>query len=254
MFGTRKVNDMAGTALDFSGKEQLYYQLYDILFQDIINGVYSVGDLIPSESELMRLYGVSRATARKAMEMLANNGLINKRRGYGSEVVSSYPNTSPQHVTSYIKKNEVERAVAEKRMLVSEIVPAAGEIARELNLAEGTPVFRMKRVRYSGDKSFYLEINHFEQSYIPGAIDRDFSKESLRAFLNNSCQIHWSRASQEIYAVTADEEKAPLLQVPVGAPLLYIKRISFDMQNVPRECVMTYYRADLYHLEIELDA
>ena len=53
--------------LDFSGKEQLYRQLYDILFQDIVNGAYAVGDLIPSESELMRQYGVSRATARKAI-------------------------------------------------------------------------------------------------------------------------------------------------------------------------------------------
>ena len=72
------------TPLDFSGKEQLYRQLYDILFQDIISGVYAVGDLIPSESELMEQYGVSRATARRAMEMLSDNGMISKRRGIGS--------------------------------------------------------------------------------------------------------------------------------------------------------------------------
>ena len=53
-------------ALDFSGRQQLYYQLYNILFQDIISGRYQVGSLIPAESELMKTYQVSRATARKA--------------------------------------------------------------------------------------------------------------------------------------------------------------------------------------------
>ena len=45
---------------------------------------------------------------------------------------------------------------------------------------------------------------------------------------------------------------AELLHIAVGSPLLYIRRISFDKDNHPRECVCTYYRADTYHLEIEL--
>lgn len=82
-------------ALDFSGRQQLYYQLYNLLFQDIISGKYPVGCIIPAESELMNTYHVSRATARKAMEMLANDGLVSKKRGYGTFVISAQPNTSP---------------------------------------------------------------------------------------------------------------------------------------------------------------
>ena len=48
------------------------------------------------------------------------------------------------------------------------------------------------------------------------------------------------------------EQMAELLHIAVGSPLLYIRRISFDKDNHPRECVCTYYRADTYHLEIEL--
>ena len=51
------------TALDFSGREQLYYQLYNRLFQGIINGTYAVGECIPSESELMKTYQVSYSKA-----------------------------------------------------------------------------------------------------------------------------------------------------------------------------------------------
>lgn len=240
--------------LDFSGKEQLYRQLYDILFQDIVNGAYAVGDLIPSESELMRQYGVSRATARKAMEMLANNGMISKRRGVGSEVISSRPSSSLSHVTSFIKKNVDDRVVAEKRLIDATLLPADADVAQVLKIDEGVPVYRLRRIRFSGDEPFYLEINHFEQSFLPHAIERDFSRESLRAYIADELGIQWSRATQEIRAVPADAEQAMFLGVQQGDPLLYIKRVSYDANNVPREFVKTYYRADLYHLEVELDA
>lgn len=245
---------MAARQLDFSGREQLYNQLYDILFQDITGGVYAVGELIPSESELMKLYGVSRATARKSMEMLANNGLIEKRRGRGSEVISNTPNTSPRHVANYIKKNVEDRVVPEKRLLEASIIPSDANVSKALGLAVGTPVFRLERVRCSGKKPFYLEVNYFENSFMPDAINRDFSKESLRAYISDTLGVRWSRATQSIYAVNAQERQAKLLQVEPGDSLLYIKRISYDVRDVPRELVETWYRSDLYHLEIELDS
>lgn len=248
----RKADAM--TELDFSGKQQLYYQLYDILFQDIVNGVYAVGDLIPSESELMRQYGVSRATARKAMEMLANNGLIQKRRGYGSEVVSNRPNTSPQRVASYIKRSLSDKTVPEKRLIDAGVVPADDEAAGVLGVAPGAELYRLRRVRYSGDTPFYFEVNYFENGYLPDPLEHDFSKEALRVYISNECHIIWRRAEQCIYAVAAPAEIAGLLGIKTGDPLLYIRRISFDAGNVARELVKTYYRADLYHLEVELDA
>ena len=72
--------------LDFSGREQLYYQIYDYMYQDIVTGKYQIGDLIPAESEMMAYYKVSRATVRKAMDMLADEGLIEKKRGHGTYV------------------------------------------------------------------------------------------------------------------------------------------------------------------------
>ncbi|MDY4041128.1 MAG: GntR family transcriptional regulator [Collinsella sp.] len=240
--------------LDFSGKKQLYYQLYDILFQDIVNDAYAIGDLIPSESELMRRYGVSRATARKAMEMLAHNGLIQKRRGHGSEVIATRPNTSPRRVASYIKKSLSDQLTPVKRMIESGTVPASAEVSEKLGVPVGTELYRLCRVRCSGDVPFYLETIHMERSFLPEEPDRDFSIESWRGFLTNECGVRWSRARQSIYAVVADEERARLLRTSPGDPLVYIERISIDTEDVPRELVQTYYRADLYHLEIELDA
>ena len=116
-------------ALDFSGRQQLYYQLYNLLFQDIISGKYPVGCIIPAESELMNTYHVSRATARKAMEMLANDGLVSKKRGYGTFVISAQPNTSPQRVVRYTRKNRVDQVIAVKRMINQKVMKAPKDIA-----------------------------------------------------------------------------------------------------------------------------
>lgn len=73
-------------ALDFSGRQQLYYQLYNLLFQDIISGKYPVGCIIPAESELMNTYHVSRQPHGKRWRCLPMTGL--SVRSAGTEPLS----------------------------------------------------------------------------------------------------------------------------------------------------------------------
>lgn len=238
--------------LDFNSREQLYYQLYDIFFQDISDGKYKVGSLLPAESELMATYHVSRATVRKAMEMLANDGLIEKMRGHGTYVKNLRPKSSPSRVISYSRKNVADKAIAFKKVLSHKEVKADHLIAQYLKVEEGCPLIKLKRVRYADTEPMYLEINYFEKNWVPEVMERDFSKESLRAFLTNHYKVVWSYARQEIYSIIATQEMAELLSIEEGAPLIYIKRISYDVDNVPREFVESYYRADNYHLVIDL--
>ena len=238
------------TALDFNSREQLYYQLYDRLFQGIINGQYTLGECIPSESELMKTYQVSRATARKAMEMLANDGFVKKQRGLGTVVISTHPKHSPQRVVNYSRKSSSENP--EKRIVDFKIVPAPNHVATLLNIKEATDLIRLRRVRYGDGEPSYLEINYFEKEYVPEMLSKDFSKESLRVFLDKTYNIQWSYAKQEIYSMIADKEISKLLKVEVGFPLLRIKRVSFDVNDIPREYVETYYLGNKYNLEIEL--
>lgn len=131
-------------------REQLYYQLYNIVFQDITNGVYEVGDLIPSETEYMQKFSVSRATVRKAMEMLVNNGLIVRRRGCGSEVVSAKPATALRSVESCIKRLTSDHVIPIKRVVSAEMTTAGKDVADALNVRTGSSVYRLERVRCAG--------------------------------------------------------------------------------------------------------
>lgn len=238
--------------LSLNGKEQLYYQVYNILFQDIMSGKYQIGDKIPAESELMETFHVSRATARRAMEMLANEGLVVKKQGQGTTVISNQTRNSLKRVVRYTKKQDLDHVVTVKKMVEQTTVPADEKIAKKLALPTGRELIKLKRVRYADEEPFYCEVNYFEKEYVPEVLERDFSVESLRVFLVETYHIRWSCANQNVYAILADQEMAELLQVAEGSPLIAIERVSYDDKSVPREYVVTYYRGDKYHLEIDL--
>ena len=68
-------------------KKALYKKIYNDLLEDIHNNKYAPGSLLPSELELSKIYGVSRITSKKAMEMLAEQELIIRKQGKGSFVL-----------------------------------------------------------------------------------------------------------------------------------------------------------------------
>lgn len=139
-----------------------------------------------------------------------------------------------------------------KKMVEQTTVPADEKIAKKLAIPTGRELIKLKRVRYADEEPFYCEVNYFEKEYVPEVLERDFSVESLRVFLVETYHIRWSCANQNVYAILADQEMAELLRVAEGSPLIAIERVSYDDKSVPREYVVTYYRGDKYHLEIDL--
>ena len=124
--------------LDFSGRTQLYFQLYDILYREIRDGVYKPGQLLPTENTLVEQYHISRITVRKALDLLMNDGLIAKRRGYGTFVQNKKVEqtlTRVQHFASEMEKRGYASSVT---MLSNEIIYASRTIAESCRSRRGT--------------------------------------------------------------------------------------------------------------------
>ena len=83
----------------------LYYQLENLLREKILSGAFAPGDRIPTESDLIRRYGVSRITVRQALTALAGEGLIERRQGRGTFVTDRVVDN---HVVTLRKKIEPE--------------------------------------------------------------------------------------------------------------------------------------------------
>ena len=243
-----------GEQLDFSGRTQLYFQLYDILYREIRDGVYKPGQLLPTESTLMERYHISRITVRKALELLMNDGLIARRRGYGTFVQNKKVEqtlTRVEHFANEMEKRGLESSVT---MLSNELLYASRAIAGWLDIEEGDELIRVERLRYADGVPMCIESSHLIRSRCPGVQGQDFSRRSLRRFLEEEYGIIWKRAGQRIYAVGASARLAGYLGIKEGDPLLYIERVSYDTDERPGEYLQAWYRGDSYYFTAALKA
>lgn len=188
------------------------------------------------------------------MELLVNNGLIERRRGVGSVVVSNRPSSALSGVSETLKKTMGDDEPPEKEVVSADYVPADEELASIFKVTAGTDLYRLERIRVSAGHPYYHEVVYLECSYAPDAIEHDFSAESLRAYYSYVLHVKWSNANQRVSAEAADPYIARLLDVNEGAPLLAVSRISYDASGIPREYVMSRYRADYYYFDIMLSA
>jgi GntR family transcriptional regulator len=242
------------TTLDFSGRTQLYFQLYDLLYVKIKNGEYSPGALLPTENDLIAQYKISRVTVRKAMDMLLTDGLIIRKRGYGTYVQQKKVEQTMQRVLHFSDEMQKKGLKSSTKMVTNEVLPASLQIAEALSIPEGTPLIHVYRIRYADDIPLCIESAYLVQKLCPEASQFDFSERSLRKFLDETYNIHWTTAHQKIYAINAISHIAKQLNIPNNSALLYIERVSYTQDNIAGEYLQSYYRGDSYYLTTDLQA
>lgn len=116
--------------------ETLYQQVVDQLMSQIEQGVYKVGELLPSEKELIELTGVSRVTVRQALRILSEAGYIETLQGKGSRVVLDHIPVAKDHTEADMRSFQVHRMNFEtsnqvRLLLEPEIARLAAQVATE---------------------------------------------------------------------------------------------------------------------------
>ncbi len=146
----------------------LYFQLSQQLEAAIEHGALTPGSLLGNEIELAGRLGLSRPTVRQAIQSLVDKGLLVRRRGVGTQVVHSQVKR-PLELSSLYDDLEAAGQRPATKVLVNTVVPASAEVAAALNVAEGSDVHRVERLRMAhGEPMAYL-CNYLP----PGLFDLD---------------------------------------------------------------------------------
>jgi GntR family transcriptional regulator len=234
----------------------LYYQLENLLREKILSGAFVAKDRLPTESELIQQYGVSRITVRQALAALADEGLIERQQGRGTFVAERRTRRKPFEGTIHLtgSLDELIDMALDTPIKVLDMtrVEADPHEAELLGLQTGEPVFRVKRLRLRDGKPFSLIVN-----YLPAEIGARFTNEelssgSLLRLLEKKFGLHLESAKQQITADLADPYVAGLLDVRIGSPLLSIERTVYTDDGRPVEYVRVLYRSDLYNYTVLL--
>ena len=240
----------AQTTLPEGGKAR---RVYLLLRDEITNGALPEGRLLPGEHRLADRFKVSRITVRRSLEALAADGLIEKRAGAGSIVLSrSQPNPAlAADFAGLIPQLADMSRSTTARLLAVSYGPAPAPVVTALGLAAGERVQTAVRVRlYQGAPFSHLT------TYVPADIAQRFDEaelatEPLFKLLERS-GVRVDSATQTVSATMAAPDVADALETTVGAPLLSLHRTVREVAGRGVEYLSALYRPDHFRLEMTL--
>lgn len=228
-----------------------YQVVSNALEKDIRNGIHPVGALIPSESDLEKIYQVSRTTIRKAIELLVDEGLVSVQQGRGTLVLDFLIDQNISEVSS------LTLTLIEKGYDVSclkchvERVEADEKTAFFLNLDVGTELFRIQRIQGVDGRPFAYITNYIEATRVPGFEEYCEEIVSLYQFLQTKYGIELEGTVDKISAISADFLIASVLNVKEGSALLEMNRVSV-MNDKPATYDLVIVPGDQYQYTVDL--
>ncbi|MFE1548090.1 GntR family transcriptional regulator [Streptomyces sp. NPDC058718] len=212
----------------------LYLKVAADLRTAISAGEYGSGAKLPAEDELARRYGVSRGTVRQALAALRTDGLITSRRGSRRVVLGGPRLHSFGELRSFTRW---ARSLGEEpggRIVAVDRVPADAEEAEKLRVAEGTPVYRVRRLRTLAGTPVMVERTTYPERIgeLVAGLPPDMVSHSEQLELHG---VLFSDARHTIDLVPADADDAELLGCRIGESLLRERRHSTDPAGNPVE-------------------
>jgi GntR family transcriptional regulator len=210
-----------------------------------------VGTAIPSERQLSADLGVSRLTLRAALDELAREGYLVRRRGSGTYV--QHPKIAQElTITSFSDDMRRRGMVPDSRTIGLDNVHAGPQAARALNLSPSERVFRIRRLRLADGAPMALETLHVPVSLVPGLTAAQLEHASWYELLEQRYGVVISSGLQTIEPTVTNDEESELLAVPLHSPAFLFERTSQTREGRTVEFVRSIYRGDRYRLVAEL--
>jgi len=230
-----------------------YYQLEEILREEIESGKWLVDQKIPSEAELCEAFNVSRTVVRQAISELVAKGLLYRRKGKGTFVAKPKINESLiQNLTGFYEDMVARGLTPVTQVLAQKTSPASKKVAEKLGIPEGTPVIEIERLRSVNDQPIVLVTTYLPYELCTGLLQEDLTNQSLYHLLEYKYDLRIARGRRTIEAVAANEREAHLLQVKRNAPLVLLDSVSYLEDGRPIEYFHALHRGDRARFEVEL--
>ncbi|MEZ6022138.1 MAG: GntR family transcriptional regulator [Hyphomonadaceae bacterium] len=240
-------------SIDSNLRSPRYAQVYAALRDWILQGVYTPGERLPSESEFCDLFKVSRITVRSAIEMLEKERMVQRVQGRGT-FVSKHISNSPTRgdLSELVRKLRQLDARSNLADLSIRTEPSEEAISRDLQLDPGEEVVHASYVRLRDDEPVGVA-----DIYVPKRLGVELTEEDMHGpspILLESKGIEILGAHQLIGASLADGQVASKLGVPIGSPLVLVRLLVLELSSKPVELLQAHYRADKYMHHVFLAA
>ncbi len=233
-----------GNATETARKPR-YRQIIDVLHRQIVNGQYSDDQKLPSENQLMSMFGVSRVTIRNALRSLCDEGLLESMHGKGyfviqPKIVLDLERLSGLGTTATLQGHEVTSKV------VGTIErPASKIVSKMLNLDRAELIFELSRIHSLNGKPFLFQLSCFPLALGKRLYRENLESTDLMAILENDLHIKFCEAEVDIEVSSANQDLSKRLFVPEGTSMVLLTRTVKTAEGLPFIFERLYGRSDV---------
>ncbi|MBL3555457.1 GntR family transcriptional regulator [Marinobacter sp. JB05H06] len=230
----------------------LYVQIRDSLRRQILDGTYQVHERLPSENEMMGVFGVSRITIRQALRDLHNEGLVFSAQGKGTFVSKPKAVQNVQRLEGFGEAMAAQGYEASARVLSIQQLKAPKAVAASLDLQPGDEVIEVKRVRYLNRSPVCIENSYFPMDIGRRMFSLDLSGD-IFPMLENLFGIPLGGADISLDSILADDEAQQYLSIKTGEAILRVERLTHNRDGRPIDFEYLCYRGDSFKYQFRID-
>jgi len=207
---------------------------------------------IPPEVVLSGEFGVSRETLRQALATLQKEGLISRTRGRGSFVSDRQLVGPPPKVTGVAEDFVSPALKTHWRLLQQTFLNVEGEVATYLGLEPGAPVVRFDRLKLLDNEPLGYHIAFLVLDAGNRILEQKLYLTSISASLANTLGFSLEDDLQMVEADVADVTLSKVLRIPIGSPLLQIRRLFITKGGRKIAYFKSYFRSDRYMYTVNI--
>jgi GntR family transcriptional regulator, trehalose operon transcriptional repressor len=190
-----------------------YLTIYNIIVEQIKSGEIPPQTLLPSENELKDQFDTSRETIRKALNLLSQDGYIQKVRGKGSIVIDISKFDFP--VSGLVSFKELTNKMGSKpKTIVNELslIKPDGIVRQQLQLGSKDLVWKVVRTREMGGEKIILDKDFLAKKHVP-SLTEEICADSIYEYIENELNLTISFAKKEIVVEEPSPEDRSLLDL-----------------------------------------
>jgi len=233
-----------------------YFQIVEVLreaISDIDEPEVNQKIALPSEPELSDLFSVNRGTVRHALQVLEREGLIYREKGKGTFVRRRRVEMDLSYLCSTTEDMRNRGWDPGTQVLNVSLINPREHIRENLKLGMEEKVWEIYRSRTANGEPISLQRVFFPQSLMPDIDIKDVSGSFYEMWLHDY-HIQPFDGEQTIRTRLATTEEAKLLNISESAPIFEITRVTFDVNGVPFEYLISVWRGDRYDFYVHLSA